>query len=111
MRTLVDGRPPVRPAPRLDELRARRGELIAIFERNGARDVRVFGSVARGDSDDRSDVDFVVSFEPDRSLFDLAGLVGDLDDDLGCPVNVVSENGLRLGSPFATRVRAQAVPL
>jgi predicted nucleotidyltransferase len=85
--------------------------LVAIFERNGAHDVRVFGSVARGDSDDNSDVDFLVTFESGRSLFDLAGLVGDLEDDLGCPVNVVSENGLRPGSPFAIRVRAEAASL
>ena len=111
MRTLVDGRPPVRSAPRMDELQARRDELLAIFERNGAHAVRVFGSVARGDSDENSDVDFLVAFEPGRSLLDLAGLVGDLEDDLGCPVNVVSENGLRPGSRFSERVRTEAMPL
>jgi predicted nucleotidyltransferase len=61
----------------LRELRDRRSDLLAIFGRKGAFDVRVFGSVARGDSDERSDVDFLVSFEPGRSVFDLAGLVGD----------------------------------
>jgi predicted nucleotidyltransferase len=55
-------------------VRSRRGELLRIAARHGARDVRVFGSVARGEADDASDVDFLVEMEPGRSLLDLGAL-------------------------------------
>ena len=62
---------------------------------NGAHDVRVFGSVARGEERDDSDVDFLVALEPGRSLFDLARLELRLERLLGRPVDVVTEAGLR----------------
>src|SRR5439155_6803112 len=73
----------------LDELRERRHEILEIAGRHGASNIRVFGSVARGDADERSDVDFVVDLEQGRSLFDLGALLMDLQDALGCEVDVV----------------------
>jgi len=78
-------------------LRQRRSEIIAAAARRGARNVRVFGSVARGDEDAGSDVDFLVDFEPSRSLVDLAGLILDLQEILQVPVDVVEASTLRPG--------------
>lgn len=90
-------------------LNARRAEILAIAERYGARNVRVFGSVARGDSRPDSDVDILVDLEPGRSLFDLGGLLIDLQSLLGVDVDVVTEKGLR--SRIRTEVLREAVPL
>ena len=57
--------------------------------------MRVFGSVARGDADEQSDIDFLVQMEPGRSLLDLGGLQYDLEQLLGCRVDVVTEQGLK----------------
>lgn len=111
MRHLVDGRAPIGPAPSLGQLRQRREELLPIFERYGASEVRVFGSVARGDERTDSDIDFLVCMEAGRSLFDLGELVWDLEDALGCAVDVVTEGGLRAGTVFAESARLAEVPL
>ncbi|MHB8506928.1 MAG: nucleotidyltransferase family protein [Acidimicrobiales bacterium] len=110
MRTLVDGTPPRQAAPSLEELRARRAELLEVCARNGASNVWVFGSVARGEQDDQSDLDLVMDIEKSRSLFDLAGLIGELEDLLGCPVNVVTHKTLRENA-FGTAVRRDMVAL
>jgi predicted nucleotidyltransferase len=78
----------------LSELRARRDEILAVAARRGASNVRVFGSVARGEAGARSDVDFLVDLASDRSLLDLGGLLMDLRDLLGAEVDVVTEKGL-----------------
>ena len=84
-----------------------RAEILAAAARHGATNVRVFGSVARGDAGATSDVDFLVDFEPGRSLLDLAGLLVDLEDLLGHPVDVVTEPGLK--ARIRQRVLAEAV--
>ena len=71
--------------------------------------MRVFGSVARGEASEGSDIDFLVDLEPGRSLFDLGGLLMDLRDLLERDVDVVSERGLR--PRVAERVLADAVEL
>lgn len=76
-------------------LREKREEILRIAARHGARNVRVFGSLPRGEADERSDVDFLVEMEPGRSLFDLGGLQYELEQLLGCPVDVVTERGLK----------------
>lgn len=93
----------------LAELRARRDELLQLADSHGARNVRVFGSVARGDADGSSDVDFLVDMEQGRSLFDLGALLMDLRDALGCDVDVVTEKGLR--ERIKPRVLAEAQEL
>ncbi|MGH4022596.1 MAG: nucleotidyltransferase family protein [Pseudonocardiaceae bacterium] len=95
--------------PSLSELRCRRAAILEIADRHGVRDIRVFGSVARGDADIGSDVDFLVELEPGRSLFDLGGLLMDLRDLLGGSVDVVTPAGLR--ERVRSRVMRDAVPL
>ena len=95
--------------PSIAQLARARAEILAAASRHGATNVRVFGSVARGDADAASDVDFLVDFEPGRSLLDLAGLLVDLEDLLGHPVDVVTEPGLK--ARIRQRVLAEAVPV
>jgi predicted nucleotidyltransferase len=78
-----------------DKLQERRAEIIAISARHGAYNVRVFGSVARREADSASDLDLLVEMEPERSLLDLGGLLMELQELLGCRVDVVTEKGLR----------------
>lgn len=87
----------------------RREEILRIASRYGATHLRVFGSVARGEADERSDVAFLVDLEEGRSLFDLGGLLMDLRELLGRPVDVVTERGLR--ERIRDRVLREAVPL
>jgi predicted nucleotidyltransferase len=94
----------------LQDIRSsRRDEILKLAAKRGARNVRVFGSVARGDNDEKSDVDFLVEMEPGRTLFDLSGLLLDLEAVLHTPVDVVTEKGLR--PRVRERVLAEAVPL
>ena len=79
----------------IDELKERREAILQIAARHGARDVRIFGSLVRGQARPDSDVDVLVNLEPGRSLFDLGGLLMDLQELLGRPVDVVTEQGLR----------------
>jgi predicted nucleotidyltransferase len=76
---------------------AHRREILDLAARYGVTDVRVFGSMARGDADGSSDVDLLVRPLPATSLFDLGGLLMDAQDLLGRPVNVVSEGALAPG--------------
>ncbi len=98
-----------RAAIGLDDLRHQRQAILAAAARRGARDLRIFGSVATGTATEGSDVDVVARFEPDRSLLDLGGLKADLEELLGCSVDVVSEGGLR--QEFREAVLRQAVAL
>jgi predicted nucleotidyltransferase len=94
----------------IEQLRTqRREEILRLAATRGARNVRVFGSVARGDSDERSDIDFLVDLEPGRSLLDLGGLNLDLERLLGSSVDVVSSRGLR--DRVRERVLREAVAL
>ncbi len=90
-------------------LQSRREDILSLASRHGARNVRVFGSVARGDARPDSDVDILVDMEPGRSLFDLGGLLYDLQTLLGVDVDVVTEKGLR--PRIREQVMREAVPL
>ncbi len=87
----------------------KRQEILALAEKYGARNVRVFGSVARGEARPDSDIDFLVELEPGRSLFDLGGLLYDLRSLLGVEVDVVTEKGLR--ARIREHVLREAIPL
>ena len=79
----------------LGTLRARsREDILHLAARRGARNVRVFGSVARGDANENSDLDLLVEWEPGRSLLDHSGLVQDLQELLGLKVHVGTEKSL-----------------
>ncbi len=92
-----------------ETIKALRQEILDVAARYGAHDVRVFGSVARGDQREDSDLDLLVRFDPDRSLLDHGGLVVDLEELLGVTVDVVSEGGMR--ERFQERVAREAIPL
>ncbi|GLI46817.1 nucleotidyltransferase family protein [Methanoculleus bourgensis] len=85
------------------------GEILSLAERRGARNVRVFGSVARDEARADSDVDFLVDLDPDRSLLDVGGLAMDLSLLLDRQVDVVTEAGLR--ERIRSRVLREARPL
>jgi len=75
----------------INELRgARRAQILQLADRFGARNVRVFGSVARGDAGDASDLDLLVDLDPDRTLMDLGGLLMELQALLGQSVDVAT---------------------
>ena len=76
-------------------LSQKREDIMRAAQKHGARNVRVFGSVARGDDGPDSDVDFLVDMEPGRSLLDMGGLLMDLREMLGRNVDVVTERGLK----------------
>jgi len=92
-----------------DLLTRKREQILQIAAEHGARNVRIFGSAARGDADQQSDVDFLVELEPGRSLLDLGGLLMDLESLLGRRVDVVTEAGLR--QRIRDRVLREAVSL
>jgi uncharacterized protein len=94
----------------LDTLRAeRRGEILRIAERCGARSLRVFGSVARGEAKEGSDLDLLVEWEPGRDLLDHARLVLDLEELLGVKVHVGTERSLHWY--VRDRILDEATPL
>ncbi|MDP2895767.1 MAG: nucleotidyltransferase family protein [bacterium] len=90
-------------------IQTKRAEIVRLAARYGARHVRLIGSVARGEAGPGSDVDFLVEFEPGRTLLDHAALMQDLEALLGCTVDVASERGLR--DRIRARVLAEAIPL
>lgn len=90
-------------------LQSKRQDILRIAAKYGAYNVRIFGSVARGEADEQSDIDLLVNMEPGRSLFDLGGLLADLEDLLGCNVDVVTEDGLR--DRIRDRVLKEAIAL
>jgi predicted nucleotidyltransferase len=92
-----------------DMLLERREEIIALAAKHKAENVRVFGSVARGEANENSDVDLLVNFLPGASLFDLIDLKEDAEQLLGTSVDIVSEGGI---SPFLEqRILSEAVDL
>lgn len=90
-------------------LSTHRAEILRLASLHGARNVRLFGSVARGEDDDKSDIDLLVDMEPGRSLFDLGGLNHDLEALLLRRVDLVTERSLR--DRFRERVLREAQPL
>ena len=90
-------------------LQEKRGDILRIAAKRGATNLCIFGSVARGEADLESDIDILVDLEPGRSLFDLGGLLMDLQDLLGRKVDVVTERGLR--ERIREHVLREAIPL
>jgi hypothetical protein len=90
-------------------LTKKRNEILELARLHGATLIRVFGSVARGEANSKSDIDFLVQMEPGRTLLDMGGLLMDLQHTLGRPVDVVTEKGLK--GRIRERVLQEAVPL
>ncbi len=90
-------------------LKTKRKDILRIASKYGARNIRIFGSLARGEAREDSDIDFLVDMEPGRSLFDLGGLLMDLQNLLAQKVDVVTEKGLR--PRIRDRVLKEALPL
>ncbi len=92
-----------------DLLKSKRNEILQIAAKHGAYDVRIFGSVARGEANSSSDIDLLVKFEPGVILLGHAAMIQELEDLLGVKVNVVSERILR--EQIRDRVLKEAVVL
>jgi len=90
-------------------LKIKRDEILALAAKAGARNVRVFGSAARGDDREESDLDLLVDWKPQTSLFDVGGLVTELQELLGKRVDVISAQ--QLHPRFRLTVLARAQPL
>ncbi len=90
-------------------VKAKREEIQRIAAKHGARNVRIFGSVARGDARPESDVDFLIEAGPVTSSWFPAGLVLELEELLGRPVEVVTEQGL--DPLLRDRVLREAIPI
>ncbi len=94
----------------VDELvKQKRADILQIAGRHGARNVRLFGSIARGEARPDSDIDVLVEFEAGRTLLDRIGMIQDLEDLLGRKVDVVTEKALH--HLIRQQVLQQAVPL
>lgn len=92
----------------LEDLRASRSELLAAAGARGLSDVRVFGSVARGEATAESDIDLLVHPGVMSSIFDLAGFMSEVEELLGRRVDVVSDRG---AGQAMRRILAEAIPL
>lgn len=90
-------------------LQNKRDDILRVAAMHGARNVRVFGSVARGEADERSDIDLLVDMEEGRTLFDMGGLLMDLRELLHRDVDIVTEKGLK--PRMRERVLREAKPL
>lgn len=93
----------------IDLLKAKREDILRIAARHGARNVRIFGSVIRGEAGGVNDIDFLVDVGPDRTPFFPGGLLADLEELLGCRVDIVTEKGLHWY--IRELVLKEAVPL
>ena len=78
----------------LELIKEKREDILRVAAQYGAHNVRVFGSISRGDETELSDIDFLVSMDPNRSLLDQAGLLADLKELLHRDVDVVTDDNL-----------------
>lgn len=94
---------------RAELLKAKRPQILQIAQQHGASNLRIFGSVARGEAGPESDIDVLIALADDRSLLDLIGFTQDLEDLLGCKVDVLTERGIN--ERIRARVLGEAVAL
>jgi predicted nucleotidyltransferase len=80
--------------PTFEQVVARRAEILRLAEQYKTTNVRVFGSVARREATEESDIDFLISAKPGCTLFDLGGFHADLEDLFRCEIDLVTETGI-----------------
>ena len=90
-------------------LKKKKDMILEVARRHGARNVRIFGSIARGEDDSKSAMDFLIDMEPGRSILDPASLLVELQQILGTKVDVVSERGIK--ARIRDRILREAIPL
>lgn len=90
-------------------LREKREDVLKIAEKYGLQNLRVFGSVARGEDDEKSDLDLLASFKPGFTLFDHIDVMNELIIVLGCKVDIVSEEGVK--KRIRERIVLEAKPI
>jgi uncharacterized protein len=95
----------------LDTLRQRRNDILALAAKYGTFNVRVFGSIARGEATPNSDIDFLVAVRDGVSMFDLVGLWLDLKDLLNTEISLITDDDHPRREAFMTRIRKDAVTL
>jgi uncharacterized protein len=78
-------------------VQSKRDEILRMAAEHGAHNVRLFGSLARGEADAHSDVDLLVEMEPGRSMLDRVRLIRELERLLGCRVDVATQRVLKPG--------------
>lgn len=93
----------------INDLKVKRDEILRISKKYGAYNIRIFGSVVRGEANKDSDLDILIDLEPDRSLLDHAGLLMELQELMNCKVDVVTEKGLR--QRIRENILKEAIPL
>lgn len=93
----------------VEDLRLHRDEIVQIARQYGISNVRVFGSVARGESDEHSDLDLLIDVAPGRGYFEMAGFALDVEQLMGVFTQVATPNGLK--KRMKARILAEAVPL
>jgi len=93
----------------INTLRNKKNKIDKILKQYHAENIRVFGSVARGDSTEKSDIDFLVKFLPNASLLDQVGIIDELTVLLDCPVDVVSDRAIN--RYLLPKILNEAVPL
>jgi uncharacterized protein len=90
------------------QLQAKRQDILTLADRYGARNLKIFGSVARGEDQPSSDVDFLVEMDEKATLLDYVGLIQDLESLLGCKVDVAEPSSLH--PLICDRILQEAVP-
>jgi uncharacterized protein len=93
----------------IETLRQRREEIIVIARQHHADNIRLFGSVARGNERLDSDVDFLVDFQPGSTLFDQIALIEELSNKLGRKIDVISSRALN--RHLAQKIKQESIAL
>jgi predicted nucleotidyltransferase len=93
----------------IEQLREYREEILHLAQQYHSANVRVFGSVARGEAADESDVDFLIDVTPEQDLFDFIRFTRSLRDLLGCEVDIVHSSALH--HSIREQVLQEAIPL
>ena len=99
----------VKNPPTLAMLREKRTQILTIASRHGASNIRIVGSVARGEATSESDVDLLLTTPPRQNVFDLVALWIDIQEELGCDVSVISDS--TTDEKFLQHILKDAIPL